>query len=457
VQPYLHFFFIPVFPVGRPTGYIECQRCGGTFDAHVLTRYPAERRAREMAEFVEFVKRVMVFTALADGRVDAPEVEAIRTMYGDLAGGTPLSRSDVERELNLGRLAKGGLADYPCRFPGRLSEAMKEEAIGAALAVARADGEVGPDEVQHLRDLAAQIGLAEGRLQQLMSAQSGVESDRGSGAAPASLRLEPAPGKPPARYVFAHQALPSIAFDNPGGFLGALSDSNPRRDALLRDLWREVVADCPWDTEAAGLNPEFLVHPFLLCGNCGILIELPEPQMTSEAFLAAVVVRLPRSAVATPSDRPPTWYFTLEKGEETLARMVELLSGHRESSRLAAAVRKDPGLLGRLLKEPMFRLCFYRDVAEKLLPDLAQEPWFRAIAPRLLKDPGGLADHTNALGLFLDEYDRRVVTPGPYTVLGGWTADGTHMNYGPGSRPNREDFLADLAVLFCSGPPGGLT
>ena len=457
VQQYLHLFSIPVSRVGRPTGYIECQRCGGTFDEHVLTRYPAERRARDLAEFVEFVKRVMVFTALADGRVDAPEVEAIRTIYGDLAGGTPLSRSDVERELNLGRLAKAGLANYPCRFPGRLSEAMKEEAIRAALAVARADGEVGPDEARHLGDLAAEIGLAEGLLHQLISAQSGVESDRGSGAVPPSPGLKPTPGKPPARYVFAHQALPSVAFDNPGGLLAALSDSNPRRNALLQNLWRQVVADCPWDTEAAGLNPEFPIHPFLLCGNCGILIELPEPQMTTEAFLVAIIVRLPTKEGATPSDRPPTWYFTLEKGEEALARMLELVPGHRESSRLAAALRRDPGLLGRLLKEPMFRLCFFRDVEEKLLPDLGQDPRFRAIFPRLLNDPGGLADDTNALGLFLEEYDRRVRPPYPYTVLGGWTADGTHKNYGPGSRPDYQDFLADLAVLFCSEPPGCLT
>ncbi len=31
-----------------------------------------------------------------------------------------------------------------------------------------------------------------------------------------------------------------------------------------------------------------------------------------------------------------------------------------------------------------------------------------------------------------------------YTVLGEWTADGKHVNYGPGSAPDAEEFLASL-------------
>jgi uncharacterized membrane protein YebE (DUF533 family) len=68
--------------------YIECQRCGSTFNDQVLTRYPAEREARIRAEFQEYVKRVMVFTALADGKADGAEIDAIRAVYEDLTGAT---------------------------------------------------------------------------------------------------------------------------------------------------------------------------------------------------------------------------------------------------------------------------------------------------------------------------------------------------------------------------------
>jgi tellurite resistance protein len=183
VQRYFHLFFIPVFPTGQAAEYIECQRCGGTFDVQVLTRYPAERRVRNRAEFVEYVKRIMIFTALADGRVDDAEGDAIREIYAGLSG-TPLSRSDLERELYLGRLAKKGLANYARRFPGSLSEDMKEEAIKAVLTVANADGAVGQDERQLLSELAAEMGLAEGRFRQLVPEPTEFGPGRGVGADP---------------------------------------------------------------------------------------------------------------------------------------------------------------------------------------------------------------------------------------------------------------------------------
>src|SRR4051794_3578726 len=95
-QPYLRksvrrgvpLFFVPVLPLGEVGEYIECQCCGSTFDEHVLTRYPAERQARIRAEFQEYVKRIMVFTALADDKADEAEIDAIRTVYEGLAGAT---------------------------------------------------------------------------------------------------------------------------------------------------------------------------------------------------------------------------------------------------------------------------------------------------------------------------------------------------------------------------------
>jgi hypothetical protein len=57
-----------------------------------------------------------------------------------------------------------------------------------------------------------------------------------------------------------------------------------------------------------------------------------------------------------------------------------------------------------------------------------------------------LVDDPARLTVFLDEYERRM--PPANTVLCGWTADGTHENYGPGSQPDSWSFLADLAVWF---------
>ena len=129
-------------------------------------------------------------------------------------------------------------------------------------------------------------------------------------------------------YVFAHQALPSIAFDNPGGFLASMSESNPEREAMLRDLWRQVRERCPWDSQAAP-EPSFPIRPFLLCGHCGILVGLPEPRRTGEAYFAAVVVHLPKSA-GSPSPEPlPTWYFTLERTSDLVMSLLPTTGNNR--------------------------------------------------------------------------------------------------------------------------------
>ena len=49
---------------------------------------------------------------------------------------------------------------------------------------------------------------------------------------------------PSVRYVFAHVAVRNNAFANPRGFLSAMSESNPRREAILQDIWKQVQAHC---------------------------------------------------------------------------------------------------------------------------------------------------------------------------------------------------------------------
>jgi hypothetical protein len=93
----------------------------------------------------------------------------------------------------------------------------------------------------------------------------------------------------------------------------------------------------------------------------------------------------------------------------------------------------------------MFRGSFFRDMSEKILPNLGRDPGLRDVLVALI-DPEGVVNDPARFASFLDEYERRM--PATSTVLCGWTADGTHQNYGPGSRPDEWSFLADLAVWF---------
>jgi hypothetical protein len=173
---------------------------------------------------------------------------------------------------------------------------------------------------------------------------------------------------PTLSYIFAHQALPSIAFQSPTRFLGAMSESNPNREAILYDLWGQVRATFPDHLAAAQPPASFPIHPFVLFGKCGILIELPEPQQPGEAYFAAVVVRLPMAGEPRSVTPPPTWYFTLERTDEQLAALLPRTGNNR----LVNAVRDDPKLLATLLGETKFRAAFLRGLTEELLPHLSR-------------------------------------------------------------------------------------
>jgi hypothetical protein len=258
------------------------------------------------------------------------------------------------------------------------------------------------------------------------------------------MRLEPTVPQ-----LFAHQALSAVAFHNPGAFLSAMSEDNPNRQKVLRDLWERVRSVCPEAPGGTSPPAVFSIRPFLLCGNCGILIEMPEPKKQPEAHFVAFVVRLPHEGEPQSEAPPPAWFFTLEKGNDWLSELIPR-SGF---NRLLNALRSDPRRLTTLLAEPILRDALIRDLSERFSPELRNDPAFRAIFVDLLRNPESLLNDPTRFGRFLDEYDR--ANPTQSTVLGGWTRDRTHQNFGPGSRPDYLSFLAELAAWFSTARTRG--
>ena len=187
----------------------------------------------------------------------------------------------------------------------------------------------------------------------------------------------------------------------------------------------------------------------MLSGNCGITIELPEPQRPSEAHFVAFVVRLPDRGEPESATPPPSWFFTLEKVDDLLAELMP----RGGLNRLVNALRKEPKLLTALLGETIFRGAFLNDLSEKVLPHLQGDPVVRDILTDAATNPDGLVNDPSRFALFLDEYERRMPTSS--TILGRWMPDGTRENFGPGSRPDDWSFIADLAVWFSTTGTGG--
>ncbi|PRQ09532.1 hypothetical protein [Enhygromyxa salina] len=156
-------------------------------------------------------------------------------------------------------------------------------------------------------------------------------------------------------YQFVHVALRTLVFQEPrlATALWELDDPGP----LLDDIALQVVRACRGRGEGGEIRAAHLsLHKLRLGGYPCVIIEMPPPIATTEAYMLAILGR-PEGEVRPDTgdaddDQPGRRYFTLE------------YSSHR---------------------------------------------------------------------------------PSPHTVLGEWTAQGSHMNMGGGPEPTVEAFVAELA------------
>src|SRR5262245_50071334 len=57
VRPWFTLYWIPIFPMGGGTRFVECRRCRGKFAEEVLDREPPSEGEREMARLFRQMER----------------------------------------------------------------------------------------------------------------------------------------------------------------------------------------------------------------------------------------------------------------------------------------------------------------------------------------------------------------------------------------------------------------
>ncbi len=78
-------------------------------------------------------------------------------------------------------------------------------------------------------------------------------------------------------YTFVHQALPTMAFDNPLAFLSILASSDARE--FLAGLIRGVSEHCKAEESQPGFGVEDIIIHKVRVGKCPCaVIEMPEPR-----------------------------------------------------------------------------------------------------------------------------------------------------------------------------------
>ena len=174
VRRWFTLYFIPLIPLKSAGVYLECQGCLGTFETDALNHgpehYEAESRKFE-AEFQKAMKGTMILTLLADGRIEPEELALIRDVYGQLTGENYVQETlmdDVQRFAATKTPIKGYLAD----IGGRLNDGGKAMVYKAAVLVAKADGEIAPEEDAHLKATYKALGLSRSQAKSMRSSIS---------------------------------------------------------------------------------------------------------------------------------------------------------------------------------------------------------------------------------------------------------------------------------------------
>ena len=145
-QRFLVVCFINVGRRGQPVTYVECQGCRGTYETDVLEQNEGSERDKVEAQFLSVMRRVMVDMMMADGDMDAQELETLKTIYQEI-GRKPLSQDRLDAELR--RLKNDGerrTVAYLRDEGSFLNEEGKLLVLKAALAVAAADGQFQAEE-----------------------------------------------------------------------------------------------------------------------------------------------------------------------------------------------------------------------------------------------------------------------------------------------------------------------
>ena len=133
-----------------------------------------------------------------------------------------------------------------------------------------------------------------------------------------------------AHYQFAHVALRTLLFGDPRLAAALWGLAQPER--LLADIVGQVNRACEQGPGEALASEDLTLHRLTIGKKPCVVIEMPEPRATTEAFMVAIVQR--RDASARGDNAAECRYFTLEYSEHRSAPQTVLGEWTEQGSHL---------------------------------------------------------------------------------------------------------------------------
>lgn len=114
-------------------------------------------------------------------------------------------------------------------------------------------------------------------------------------------------------YTMAHHALRQVALEDPLMYLGVLA--SPDAEPFLASLFQSVCNHCSERGEKPDFKPSDLqIHRTRVNGFPCVIVEMPPPIATAEAYFTALIGFLDPSQKIAEDTKVEARYFTLEHG-----------------------------------------------------------------------------------------------------------------------------------------------
>jgi hypothetical protein len=159
IRRWFTFFFIPLFPVGKPLGeQVKCSTCGTCFRPEVLSTPTS-------ATFSENLRGAVRFAAVSMLDAGDDSNEAARSAAIDAARRAGAETYDDTWLTNdLGALDSSQIGEYVAPLAQGLNLQGKETFIEQVVRIGLADGPLSPSETRVLESLSATLGLSAAHL-----------------------------------------------------------------------------------------------------------------------------------------------------------------------------------------------------------------------------------------------------------------------------------------------------
>lgn len=169
---YFVFFCLPLFPLETVGEYVECADCKNSFRKNVLESSPETTRA----EFHPSMKRIMILMLLADGNVNAAEIEIIKDIYERVAG-YALSDQEIKEEIETASRENLRVNEYLKKVTPYLNNPGKARVIESAYYVASADGALRKEEEALMDEISQALNMEPEQYKKILDTLKGVNDE----------------------------------------------------------------------------------------------------------------------------------------------------------------------------------------------------------------------------------------------------------------------------------------